>query len=370
MRCLVATRLSRPVFLSRQECCHDALSRRDLGLVAVALTVAMVSRRLRRARQDLVCPGCFCGHGWHVGVCLRAGCALRTFWWERALADGPSGGFQKGCRACLWSLGLSGLRASGVVSVGVCHASSLSPGARQGSSPGNGRARVWSRVADSERRRKWRSSGVDQLVRLTASLCVGSGAAEVVGRSQRLASKRGGLCVPLLAACGGGLVALTVTVFHAISEFRFLVALACTVVVLSGCLVQTPDCCFGNPFLGAVRGGTVGCSGRVYGETLLLTYLFGVSRGDTLLFLPDLVEVWDVGACVVRLGSHVVAPVFRVVFGLNRVVVEVFLCSAALDWLSLLSLVREAHPPTLFRSVGGGATFGVPGGVQEVGSLH
>ncbi|MQM19340.1 hypothetical protein Taro_052342, partial [Colocasia esculenta] len=27
--------------------------------------------------------------------------------------------------------------------------------------------------------------------------------------------------------------------------------------VLSGCLVQTPDCCFGNPFLGVVRGGIV-----------------------------------------------------------------------------------------------------------------
>ncbi|MQM04467.1 hypothetical protein Taro_037264 [Colocasia esculenta] len=40
--------------------------------------------------------------------------------------------------------------------------------------------------------------------------------------------------------------------------------------------------------------------------------------------LPDLVEVWDVGACVVRLWSHVVAPVFFV-FGLTRVVVEAFL---------------------------------------------
>ncbi|MQL83446.1 hypothetical protein Taro_015939 [Colocasia esculenta] len=48
-----------------------------------------------------------------------------------ALADGPSGGCsRKGCRACLWSMGLSGVRASGAVSVSVCHASSLSPGAR------------------------------------------------------------------------------------------------------------------------------------------------------------------------------------------------------------------------------------------------
>ncbi|MQL83968.1 hypothetical protein Taro_016475, partial [Colocasia esculenta] len=42
-----------------------------------------------------------------------------------------------------------------------------------------------------------------------------------------------------------------------------------------------------------VRGG---CA---YGETLLLTWLIGVSRGDTWLFLPDLVEVWDVG-CLCR----------------------------------------------------------------------
>ncbi|MQL94780.1 hypothetical protein Taro_027442, partial [Colocasia esculenta] len=106
--------------------------------------------------------------------------------------------------------------------------------------------------------------------------------------------------------------------------------------VLSGCLVRAPDCCFGNPFLGAVRGGTGVCSsltswhvkgagwfclwalylvevlgGRACGETVILTWLLGVSHGDTWLFLPDLVEVRDVGACVVRLWSHVVAPVFR-----------------------------------------------------------
>ncbi|MQM06240.1 hypothetical protein Taro_039061 [Colocasia esculenta] len=32
--------------------------------------------------------------------------------------------------------------------------------------------------------------------------------------------------------------------------------------VLSGCLVQTPNCYFGNPFLGAILGGT----GRVCAE--------------------------------------------------------------------------------------------------------
>ncbi|MQL77600.1 hypothetical protein Taro_010013 [Colocasia esculenta] len=78
---VLCCRLSRPVLLSRQEYCRDAFPWRDL-LVAVALPVAMGSRRARRARQDLVFLGCFRGHGWHVGVCPRAGCALRTIWWE------------------------------------------------------------------------------------------------------------------------------------------------------------------------------------------------------------------------------------------------------------------------------------------------
>ncbi|MQM18689.1 hypothetical protein Taro_051684 [Colocasia esculenta] len=98
----------------------------------------------------------------------------------------------------------------------------------------------------------------------------------------------------------------------------------------------TPNCCFGNPFLGVIRGGTgvrslltswrVRGAGwfclwaldlvevlgvYVCGETLFLTWLLGVSRGDTWLFLPNLVEVRDVGACVMRLWSHMVAPVFR-----------------------------------------------------------
>ncbi|MQM18098.1 hypothetical protein Taro_051083 [Colocasia esculenta] len=44
---------------------------------------------------------------------------------------------------------------------------------------------------------------------------------------------------------------------------------------------------------------------------VFLTWLLGVPRGDIWLFLPDLVEVRDVGACVVGLWSHAVAPVFR-----------------------------------------------------------
>ncbi|MQL76313.1 hypothetical protein Taro_008707 [Colocasia esculenta] len=50
-------------------------------------------------------------------------------------------------------------------------------------------------------------------------------------------------------------------------------------------------CGFCNPFLGTVRGGTGVCS--------------------SLTLWRVRVEVRDVGACVVRLGSHVVALVFR-----------------------------------------------------------
>ncbi|MQM21714.1 hypothetical protein Taro_054759 [Colocasia esculenta] len=42
-----------------------------------------------------------------------------------SVGHGPSGGFQKGCRACLCLLDLSWLRASGAVFCGGCHASSL-----------------------------------------------------------------------------------------------------------------------------------------------------------------------------------------------------------------------------------------------------
>ncbi|MQM08994.1 hypothetical protein Taro_041853 [Colocasia esculenta] len=37
---------------------------------------------------------------------------------------------------------------------------------------------------------------------------------------------------------------------------------------------------------------------------VLLTWLLGVSRGNTWLFLPDLVEVSDVGACLETLVSR------------------------------------------------------------------
>ncbi|MQL91715.1 hypothetical protein Taro_024336 [Colocasia esculenta] len=86
----------------------------------------------------------------------------------------------------------------------------------------------------------------------------------------------------------------------------------------------------------------------------VLTWLLDVSRGDTWLFLPDHVEVWDAGAFVVRLWSPMVAPVFRELLCLGGCVPRVAfaLCLTPLflllwlvrDWLSLLGLVREAHP--------------------------
>ncbi|MQM08031.1 hypothetical protein Taro_040878, partial [Colocasia esculenta] len=114
----------------------------------------------------------------------------------------------------------------------------------------------------------------------------------------------------------------------------------------------------GRVGVGPQLGRAVVVCGRACGETFLLTWLLGVSRGDTWLFLPDLVEVWDVG-CLCRV---VFGPTLVLGHGVTLFRCFVVLCSR--DWLSLLSLVREPHP---LLSSGGGMTFGVPGGgVQEV----
>ncbi|MQL94530.1 hypothetical protein Taro_027184, partial [Colocasia esculenta] len=63
--------------------------------------------------------------------------------------------------------------------------------------------------------------------------------------------------------------------------------------------------------------------GRTCGETFLLTWLFGVSRADTWLFLPDLVELLCLGGCVPRCCFRIVfhsAGSAGVVFGLTLVV--------------------------------------------------
>ncbi|MQL70419.1 hypothetical protein Taro_002743 [Colocasia esculenta] len=269
-------RLSRPVFLSRQECCHGALSRHDLCLVVVALTVAMVSQWLRRSRQDLVYLGCFHGHGWRVNVCPRSFSMPRS-----ALALEPRREVRRGATA---RLGCGGC-------VVLC---------------------------------------CDSLASLYG---------EVVGRSQQLVSWRSRLCALLLATCGVGLVALVVTVFHSGTEIGFLVALACTVV--------TPNYCFGNPFLSAVHCGTVGCS------SLTSWSVRGVGWFClwTLNLVEDLVfrELLCLGRCVPRVCFHIVLLWPDLVAG--RGFALFLLLWLVRDWLSLLSLVREAHPPTLFRSV-------------------
>ncbi|MQM21702.1 hypothetical protein Taro_054746, partial [Colocasia esculenta] len=106
-----------------------------------------------------------------------------------------------------------------------------------------------------------------------------------------------------------------------------------------------------------VRGG------RASGETFLLTWLLGISRGDTWLCILDLMEVCAEGCFRIVFDS--VGSV-GVVFGPTLVVgrgISLFRCFLVRDWLSLLSLVREAHPPyslQVFGSLGGGTTFGGP----------
>ncbi|MQM14412.1 hypothetical protein Taro_047341 [Colocasia esculenta] len=81
----------------------------------------------------------------------------------------------------------------------------------------------------------------------------------------------------------------------------------------------------------------------------VLTWLLGVSRGDTWLFLPDLVEVRDVGACVVRLWSHVVAPVFRELPCLGR------FASALLEFLLLWLVASFPAGSECVAAAAGGA---------------
>ncbi|MQL90029.1 hypothetical protein Taro_022615, partial [Colocasia esculenta] len=102
-----------------------------------------------------------------------------------------------------------------------------------------------------------------------------------------------------------------------------------------------------RPFWGFPKGGL--CV-----PTVLLMWLLGVSHGDTWLFLPDLVEVQDVGGCVVRLWSHMVALVFRELLYLGGCS---SFASALLEFL-LLWLIRGWR-----RDLQGSLA-----GVREVGS--
>ncbi|MQM11069.1 hypothetical protein Taro_043971, partial [Colocasia esculenta] len=119
--------------------------------------------------------------------------------------------------------------------------------------------------------------------------------------------------------------------------------------VLSRCLVQAPNCYFGNPFLGAVRGGTgvseVAVPSGEMSFSLGCLVSLGVTPGCSFptLWRSGMLVLCLASACVDSVGSA------EVVFGLTQVVVEFLLLWLVRDWLSLLSLVREAHPPTLFR---------------------
>ncbi|MQM14779.1 hypothetical protein Taro_047713 [Colocasia esculenta] len=131
-------------------------------------------------------------------------------------------------------------------------------------------------------------------------------------------------------------------------------ALQATVVLESGLEWRTrsggenggaaaPNYCFGNQFLGVVCCGTRVCSSltswSARGARWFCLRALDRVEVDIWLFLPNFVEVQDVGACVLRLWSHVVALVYAevftsacvdsagsagVIFGLTRVVVEAF----------------------------------------------
>ncbi|MQM13226.1 hypothetical protein Taro_046152 [Colocasia esculenta] len=79
-------------------------------------------------------------------------------------------------------------------------------------------------------------------------------------------------------------------------------------------VVEAPDCCFRNMFLGAIHGGTGVCG------SLTLWRVWGL--GCFCLWALDLVE----SSCF-------------------RFSLEFLLLWLVRDWLSLLSLVHEAHPP-------------------------
>ncbi|MQL81239.1 hypothetical protein Taro_013687, partial [Colocasia esculenta] len=259
--------LSRRFALSRQPGCHDASARCDL-LVAVALPVALLSRWLRRARQDLACLGWFHGHIWGVGLCPRAGCPLdllvrNAAGWVAAFSDRSFSG-RAVCagvgRRPFWRLFPEGEPCVPVVTV------TWDPYPRalvsEGVAPGGGRARVRSRVADSEQRGKWWNSSVSHL----KSSLGWSGSP----RWLSLAVSR------FLGFC-------RLASWAMFSGFYFLR-------VLSGCLRCSSQTLW-----------------RVWGPGWFCLWALNLVE----LFLPDLVEVRDVGACVVRLWSLVVAPVFR-----------------------------------------------------------
>ncbi|MQM12369.1 hypothetical protein Taro_045286 [Colocasia esculenta] len=122
-----------------------------------------------------------------------------------------------------------------------------------------------------------------------------------IGRSQQLVSWRSGLCALLLAAYGGGLDALIVMVFHAVSEIGFLVALVYTVASIptrSECELQESVAavagyaCFerGCWFAHATFGFVVGLCIRVGVSQRLREPMCGVALTGAELWSAELVE--------------------------------------------------------------------------------
>ncbi|MQL70631.1 hypothetical protein Taro_002937 [Colocasia esculenta] len=260
-----------------------------MELVAVALSVALLSRRPRRARQHLVCLGCFSGRGWRVGAFPRAGVPLgpscgNVTGWLAAFSDRRWLAFQQGlsvsCRRVL--LLLLGARAANVVAIllvlrlvsssacaSVWVAEVVVALFRCGpASPSHCLALRWFRS------RVGRLNVGPQLGRaaVVGSCSCWDSLASLYRGGWRQESAAGelevGRCVLLLAACGVDLVVLAVTEF--LTLFPTLWRSEVVVPVVR-------------------RSFSQGCS------------VF--SRGGTWLFLPDLVEVGDVGACVVTLVS-------------------------------------------------------------------
>ncbi|MQM02551.1 hypothetical protein Taro_035319 [Colocasia esculenta] len=141
--------------------------------------------------------------------------------------------------------------------------------------------------------------------------------------------------------------------------------------------MTTPNCCFGNPFLGAIRGGTGRCSsltswsvrgagwfclwaldlvevrcGRACGETsfsLGCLVFLGVTPGCSFL------TSWRSGMLVLRHETLLLPHVFDstgsmgVVFGLTRVVVKNSFASALLEFLLLWLVWVSEVVEVLFR---------------------
>ncbi|MQL79130.1 hypothetical protein Taro_011566 [Colocasia esculenta] len=117
-------------------------------------------------------------------------------------------------------------------------------------------------------------------------------------------------------------------------------------------LVVTPGCFFPTSW----RSGMLVCAGGCFRIVFESVGSTGVVFGLTLVVGHGI----SLFRCFVALCSSFASALL-----------EFLLLWLVRDWLSLLSLVHEAHPPTLFRSVGGGTTFGGPWrGVWEVGSLQ